>query len=273
MKKLIFQSNAITDEKLTGCDFTFEQYSKFKFGSKTEARFFGKQLATRYYNSILWKYVKETPDLEIVVYPSPYGFVPTATNAMKDYFIRFLNEKIVFAGGLPVYECKIHRSTTYRVDYGKMSAEERIKLIGNDIFHIDKDFAKNKLLIFMDDVRITGTHEKMIDTMCETNEIHCLYFANLLNQNIGPQFEDVLNHSFVRTLADLNWIIRNDKFAFNTRVIKFILGSEHNEAATFLHYQNENFLSTLLHLAMGNRYNAIEEYKENFNYLLQLTKQ
>jgi PRTase ComF-like len=89
-----------------------------------------------------------------------------------------------------VQETKIHRTITYKEDYGALDAEKRMKLIGNDKFHIDKNFLTNKTLIFLDDIRITGSHERMITKMIDEhqldNDVHMLYFAQLMDMTIPP---------------------------------------------------------------------------------------
>jgi hypothetical protein len=64
------------------------------------------------------------------------------------------------------------RTITYKEDYGELDAEQRLlKLIGNDSFHIDKMFLKGKTLVFLDDIRITGGHERMIMKMIDEYEL------------------------------------------------------------------------------------------------------
>ena len=60
---------------------------------------------------------------------------------------------------------KINRTTTYSVDYGELSAKERLKLISNDIFKINENFNGDEILIFIDDIKITGSHEFVIKRM------------------------------------------------------------------------------------------------------------
>ena len=89
-----------------------------------------------------------------------------------------------------VQETKVTRSITYKEDYGALDEAQRLTLIGNDTFQIDRDFLNNKVLIFLDDIRITGSHERMITKMLKEygleNETHLLYFAELVNKNIHP---------------------------------------------------------------------------------------
>jgi len=245
-----------------------DAYSRFKFGDDLVAKSFGRDLADgfiRYYladNSITD---------QIVVISSPYSFIPTATFAMKNYFVSQLNRWLIENNGLPVQETKVHRTVTYKEDYGELSAEERLSLIGNDSFHIDKDFLEGKTLLFLDDIKITGSHERMILKMAKTyglkNEIHMLYFGELINRNIHPSVENFLNYHKVKSIFDLETIINSGHFCFNTRIVKYILNTEHQAFSLFIQRMNTDFIHQLYDLALGNSYHLMEAYSENLNWI------
>lgn len=128
----------------------------------------------------------------------------------------------------------------------------------------------------MDDIKITGSHERMIERMLTAqnvpNDCHFLYFAQLTNNSIDPTIENYLNFAYVNSLLDINRIIRDDDFAYNTRTIKYILNSDHVQCSSFLDYQSFRFLDTMYHLAIGNNYHQIPEYEQNLLYLKSLIK-
>ena len=161
-----------------------------------------------------------------------------------------------------------------------MDEAQRLSLIGNDTFHIDKEFLKNKVLIFLDDIRITGSHERMITKMLKEygleNETHLLYFAELINRSIHPNIENFLNYYHVKSIFDLEDIIKNEVFSINTRIVKYILNSEPNSFQIFLQNHSDSFLELLYNMAIGNSYHTIEAYQENLNLLkaqIQMTTQ
>jgi len=270
MEKVIFSACPIYHQD--DLPFDASEYSKFKYGSKSVARKFGKILAQRFWVQVLRH---NPPDKPILVYPSPYNFIPTATFVMKDYFIKFLNEYLVTAGHDPVKEGKIYRNGSYIIDYGTMNSTERDNAMTGDAFHIDAAFAEGKIIIFIDDIKVTGSHERRIDSMVSEyglkNKCYYLYFASVEDPTIEPQFEDFLNLNAIHSLVDVSKIIRNEEFAFNTRVVKFILNASHEEFVTFVSYQSDTFLDTLLHYSMGNSYHLAEEFKQNFKYLKTIT--
>jgi len=243
-------------------------YSRFKFGDELVAKDFGQQLA----EGFIAGYLKDNfIENQIVVISSPYSFIPTATFAMKNYFVHQLNRWLVAHGGLVVQEAKVHRTITYKEDYGALSAEERMNLIGNDSFHIDKHFLDHKTLIFLDDIRITGSHERMILKMVDQyqmkNDIHLLYFAELANKDIHPNVENLLNYHHVKSIFDLEGIVKSGAFCFNTRIVKYILNSDFNSFSIFIANQTEEFINMLYNLALGNGYHTIDAYALNLNYI------
>lgn len=248
--------------------FSADDYSRFKFGDDLVAHKFGRELA----NGFIKGFLEDNLVTEqIVVISSPYCFIPTATFAMKNHFVNQLNRWLVDHGRLVVQEAKVHRTITYKEDYGELSAEDRIKLIGNDSFHIDKDFLTGKTLFFLDDIKITGSHEKMIVKMVKEyglkNDIFMLYYAELVNHDIHPNVENHLNYHQIKSVFDLDEVIKGGNFCFNTRIVKYILNCDFNSFGIFLERQTNEFKNSLYDLALGNSYHTIECYAKNLSFL------
>ncbi len=257
--------------KTESLSFSKIDYSKFKFGDGHVAEKFGIDLAKKFIEEELSKNYLGT---QLVVVSSPYSFIPTATFFLKNHFVYELNKWLAINNYPVVQETKIHRSSSYCEDYGMLNATERMELIGNDTFHIDGTFIKDKLLIFIDDIRITGTHEKMITKMLSTlnitNDYYLLYFAELVNSLIPPDFESELNYAFVKSIFNLDEILSESKFSINTRVVKFILNSDHDAFKIFIEGKNIDLKNLIYHMALGNSYHKIESYKRNFVYLQEI---
>lgn len=254
-------------------DFSFDPsaYSRFKFGDGAIAEEFGRALARGFIRECLP--LPQNQGQDIVVISSPYSFIPTATFAMKNAFVFGLNRWLCEQGLPVVQETKVHRTITYKEDYGELSAAERMRLIGNDHFHIDASFLKGKTLIFLDDIRITGSHERMINRMIGefalTNDIYMLYFAELINTDIHPNIENYLNYFQVKSIFDLESIVNSGAFVMNTRFVKYLLNYEHQSFRVFLQNQSDAFTNTLYDMALGNGYHTMESYSENLTYIRQ----
>lgn len=263
---LTYSLHKITNTELFG--FCPMEYSRFKFGDEAIAKNFGERLA----KGFIRDHLSVAPiKNQIVVISSPYSYIPTATFAMKNHFVFQLNRWLVENGCPVVQETKVHRTITYKEDYGELNAEQRINLISNDSFHIDKQFLESKTLIFLDDIKITGSHERMIVNMIKQykldNRVMMLYFAELTNLSIHPNIENHLNYSYVKSIFDLNDIIRSGRFFINTRIVKYILNHEFSGFRIFIEEQSEEFINLLYNMAIGNGYHTIEAYAQNLDYL------
>lgn len=244
-----------------------DDYSRFKFGDDAVAGSFGTTLA----EGFLQQHRQELQGRQLVVISSPYSFIPTATFALKDHFVYRLNHWLAEHNMPVVQETKVHRTITYREDYGELDAAQRMQLIGNDSFHIDKAFLQGKTLLFLDDIRITGSHERMILKMVEEygldNEIYLLYFAELVNPEIHPNIENYLNYHYVNSIFRLDTIIRGGAFRINTRIVKYLLSYEFSSFRIFIQDQSGSFLHQLYNMALGNGYHTIEAYCQNLNFI------
>lgn len=259
-------------------EFTFPfnpiAYSRFKFGDGNIAKNYGTELAVGFIQNCL---ANEFVIPQFVVISSPYSFIPTATFVMKNYFVSYLNKWLAAHDFPVVQEAKIHRKITYKEDYGELDAEQRMALIGNDEFHIDVGFLQGKELIFLDDIRITGSHENMILKMATQydidNKAWLLYFAELTNRHIHPKVENYLNHAFVKNVFDLIPIVNDPNFRINTRITKYILNADPDAFNIFIQNRSPIFVELLLDMAIGNQYHQIESYKANLDKLQEVNKQ
>ena len=265
----IFALHAITAHDAVGFDPA--EYSRFKFGDGSVARRFGQELAQGFAAQQL---PAIPPTAELVVLPSPYAFIPTASYWMTQAFIRELNRLLVRQDRPVAQEMKINRSITYREDYGNLTFAERIRLIGNDSFRVDAVALAGKTLIFVDDIRITGGHqlvvERMISQYALTNPRVFVYYGQLTNSAVHPNIENYLNYYTVTSLADLTPIIESADFRINTRLVKFILNHEPVQSQPFLEQQPVGFLNELYDMAIGNEYHLIPEYEPTLTVLDQL---
>lgn len=246
--------------------FSPADYSKFKFGSSRTGAKFGEQifpLVLPVLNNSSRKYNR------IIVYSSPYNYIPTATYTMANRFYELLDEHHSFSGEVLLH--KINRSVTYTVDYGNLSATERLRLIGNDSFNFEVLPEPDDLLIFLDDIKITGSHERVICNMLQRysiqNDCCFFYYAILENESIHPSFENDLNYAYVNSLQQLIEVLKLKDFRFNTRFIKYVLASETSDFISILSVMDRRARSELLQLAEGNSYHEFDTYAENFKLL------
>lgn len=250
------------------CPFQEEEYSRFKFGDKSYAEKFAKELFdgfTEQYGELILS------NKEIVILPSPFLSIPTASNFLCYYFKKQLNAFLFKNKKKACIESKIYRNQTYVTDYGNLNFEERVKLISNDTYYIDKNFIEGKLCIFVDDIKITGSHEhtvnKILDQYNVNGDFVFVYFAELINKEIHPNIENHYNYYSVKNVEDIVNIINSDHFQYNTRIVKYILSLNEDDFSYLANNISLLKSNDLFHLAISNNYHQILEYQNNINVI------
>ncbi|MBS7231667.1 phosphoribosyltransferase family protein [Flavobacterium psychroterrae] len=250
------------------CPFREEEYSKFKFGDKFYAEKFAKELFEGFVNEFRDLILSEQ---EIVILPSPYLSIPTASNFLCYYFKKELNSFLFKNNKKASIESKIYRNQTYVTDYGNLDFSERVKLISNDTYYIDRNFIEGKLCIFVDDIKITGSHEhtvnKILDQYNVNGDFVFVYFAELANKEIHPKIENHYNYFSVKNVEDIVAIINSEHFQYNTRIVKFILSLNEDQFNYLVENISAKNSNDLFHLAISNNYHQILEYKTNINVI------
>lgn len=212
---------------------------------------------------------------QILITPSPYSAIPTASNFLCNELIVHLNKYLFYHNRPGLKEIKIGRNQTYTQDYGELSYEERRRLIANDTYYIDKNIVNNQFCLFLDDIRITGSHEHTLLKLFENEKISgnfvFLYFAELVNLSISPKIENYYNYYAIKNTKDLIENISKDSFRFNTRIIKYILSLPLEDFNCVFDHFSEKQKRDFQNLAISNNYHLIETYKTNL-YNLKLTE-
>jgi hypothetical protein len=261
-----YSLHKIIDENV--CPFDANEYSWFKFGDKQYA----EKFAAKLFDGFIEKY----SDLllskkEIIILPSPYLSIPTASNFLCFYFKKFLNSFLFNNNKNASVESKIFRNQTYVTDYGNLSFDERVKLIANDTYYIDRNFINDKLCIFVDDIKITGSHEhtvnKILDQYNVKGDFVFVYFAELVNKEIHPKIENHYNYFAVKSVEDIVDVVNRTNFQYNTRVIKFILNLDEEKFGFLINNISIDKRNELFHLAISNNYHQIIEYQDNIKII------
>jgi hypothetical protein len=258
----------ITDQH--NCPFSESEYSRFKFGDSEMAMKFVDELfegfIARYSNLIL-------SHEEIVILPSPYHAIPTASNYLSFYFKTKMNAFLYEHNRKALVESKIFRNQTYTTDYGNLDYDDRVKLIANDTYYIDRNFINGKLCLFLDDIKITGSHEHIVKKILAQYDVQgefvFMYFAELMNKDIHPNIENYYNYFYVKDLESLSAVINARSFVFNTRIVKYILKLEITELILLMNNVDSFKFEQLFHLAVSNNYHTISDYSENLTYINQ----
>lgn len=261
--------------------FSSEAYSKFKFGSYSLAQKFGVDLFEYFKAFHFDKLVCD--HRKIIVYSSPYMQIPTSSYYLTHTFYKSLKQFLAAKRieTIQIEFGKIERCQTYTEDYGALTAEERFNLIKNDTYKLITLPAKDDLCIFIDDISITGTHQRVVEHLLDSSGIETnsffLYFAKLGNSDVCPSFENYLNYQFINEITKLFEVITSDDYRITTRTTKYILSQNNenlNKLITFL-IKNEKFeiWRELITMSYANEYHKIELYKQNLFQLESCLKE
>lgn len=254
--------------------FLKEDYSRFKYGDQKVAKKFAKSLFDYFQEEVLRHYIDA--DSHLVIYSSPYTYLPTSSLHMTKHFFQFLedfNERFNFLSKLEFG--KIERCQTYSEDYGSMSAEERYDLIKNDTYKLIEVPHKDAVLLFIDDISITGTHQLVIENLLDRegveNKSLYLYFAKLDNPDVSPSFENELNYAYVNSIRELIGVMTSGSFKNTTRTTKFILQLRQQDVLYLLEVLKANnkreLIEEIYEGACKNNYSNMSEYSLNLKLI------
>lgn len=253
---------------LENAGFSPELYSKLKFGSDNAARTMGHALAAGFFKTHSDKILAN----RLVVIPSPYNYVPNAATVMTGHFVNKLNELTVNAAGRHCEYSIIHRKVSYTNDYGFLSKEKRRGLIDNDSFYLNRDFMEGKMLVFIDDVRITGTHEDKLVEILErdniTNPAAFLYFAEYFGNQ--PDIEGELNFSFVKGIDDYLALTQEPDHHVIVRPLKYLLSQNSNKLREVCEKFPIHTLEKVYHGCLAEGYYKIPSYQQNFGVIVDV---
>jgi hypoxanthine-guanine phosphoribosyltransferase len=250
--------------------FSANDYSKLKYGSGNVGKSFGVELA----NGFFAKHYDLLISKQIVVTESAYQSMKNAASMITDAFINTLNKLLSEMNGNFIHRIKISRNVPYIQDYGKVSLKQRVKLLEKDTFTLDKEYVKDKFIIFIDDILITGTHQKKIEEMVDFYELKhdncmCVYYAELLNPYEDPSIEAFLNNSEIKTLHDLEKLIQNDSdYKIIVRTAKMILSWKNTtEVKELINTLTDTIINELYYNCLSEGYYKNPAYSKNFSIL------
>lgn len=163
MRSMIDSENDVPEEQRfalhtidnpTKLSFDRHAYSRYKYGDSRQAKQFGEELATRFLSQYQ-DFLLATKQ-QFMAISSPRGIVPPAAYYIFQAFLEKLNRFLQFHARDPVLEHTIQRLGTLAEDYSLLSRHERFDRLIDERYFIDSQPLRNKFLLFVDDIRITG---------------------------------------------------------------------------------------------------------------------
>ena len=253
--------------------FSAIDYSKLKYGSGTIAKKFGEELAQKFFEEHYDIIVSK----QLIVMESAYASIRNAASLITVHFVNKLNNLIAELNGNHVERMKINRLVPYITDYGKLSVKKRVNLLKKDTFTIDAAFVKNKFMIFLDDIFITGTHQLKIEEMLTNYELSmedamCVYYAELIDPMQDPSIESYLNNSYVSNIKFLGSLIMDEtnygEYKVIVRTVKTVLQEQDTKVIKeFIKNMNTKLVAEIYYSCLGEGYYKNPAFSTNFAIL------
>jgi hypothetical protein len=239
-------------------------YSKMKFGSQIAARKFGYEMADTFFS----EFCESLRDRDTVIIPAPSTMVPVASTMLSRHFLYRLNDRLHRVGMSSVEWTMIHRKMTYCNNYADLGKEDRVRLLSQDPIYLNTDFIRDKLIVFIDDVRITGTHENKLRNFLRTEGLdNPVIFSTLVTYHgADPKIEGVLNHVSVKNAHHVIDIAQKEKhiFEFTTRGIRLFLECSSGEFPELLDRCSRELIEKAYNAAILKDYSNHPPYRENW---------
>jgi hypothetical protein len=243
-------------------------YSRYKYGSAAAADSFARALG----QAFLDRYGRLADQPRLLIAAAPYRRVPTAANALAVRFATVLNDARAGRGIPPAPLVRIERIAATSGDYGTLPAEARTRLMAANALSFDRlrPHAHGAHLIVVDDVQVTGAHQRCLIRASETLPFASRTFAHIAAfgpagpERPDPALEDRLNHAAVSTLDDLAEIVTGADFTWNVRVCKFLLGPANRDGLpSFLTRMPDPFVRELRRNSLIDGYARMPAYRES----------
>jgi hypothetical protein len=264
-------------QTINGSIFDIKLYSRFKYGDTIVGAQYGGDLARLFIKTYGSLFLESENQTDFVIVTAPYKHVPKGAAVIAKYFQTTINNHLDLLGKMPIPILPIFNDTLVEGDYGTLDKVSRFSQ--NDDIHLYSipDLLKGKRVIFIDDLRITGSIEKKAEDFLKTQgvkELYCLYIGSLESDksNVGPEIESVMNNAWVKNLDGIKEIILTGHFATNMRVIKFILSSKADSFLAFIRSMSSSFNFELYSDTLGSGVAHMPKYNNNFLLLVEELK-
>jgi hypothetical protein len=246
--------------------FSSARYSMYKYGSVAAAEAFARALGRAF--------SERHPELlrapRLLMTSSPYAYVPTAATTLARRLQAVLNTARAHHGLAPAPLLQVGRVSPSTGDYGTLSARERDQCMAANVLSFRRfrpEQVGNANLLIVDDVRVTGAHQRCLARASDTlplatrTFLYIASFPSVPNACFDPTQEDALNHAAIKTLDDLAGSVKAADFAWNVRVCKFVLDPANRASLPrFLGQMPDWFVRSLHRNSGRDGYSRMDRY-------------
>lgn len=253
-------------------------YSLFKYGFIPPAIGYGNGLAALIGDE-LFALAGNEP---IIIVSAPYKCLPTASEAIARALQHALCHRAELDGREPPVLVPFSKAEVGDSSYARAGEAERLQQLATLGLRIDESRIPGSHVLVVDDIRITGTAQKVTAAYLESLQPASIWYlhAARLPKDIGthPGLEDELNQTVAHTLEGFLQQVADGAFQLNTRVLRFILETaDIGEFRSFLNAAPFALLAEIHQASVGNGAKYYERHRRNlevvYNVLWQRAMQ
>lgn len=256
-----------------GLPFSPEEYSRFKHGDALAQRKYGFMLADRFietHRELLLSHPES-----VAIAPFAYMHVETAAGNTMRYFHERLGNFLRAHGKRCIERFHVYRYATDHSrdhNYAKMGLEDRKRILGHSLLSVDGKRLKDKTVIMIDDVFITGNSESSVHRVLRdigAKKVIFWYIAKVDLESAGsnPGIESALNQWEIKNLRDLAKIMVPGRYNFNLRNCKFVLEHPEADVRELIGGLDDELLHELYATALANSYYTEDKYRGNIDLI------
>lgn len=201
-------------------------YSRFKYGDALVALEFATGLAELALRAPVLDRVRG----DLVVAVPGYDVAPPAAASLREPFMGELQAR---RPDVRVRALHVRRRRASPGDFASMSRAERADaLTSHDLEVVDE--VRGCVVVVLDDVRVTGTHERAMDRALRRAGAACVVHLYVLAaESDDPSIEAQINRVAVSSVADMGRLAAVTAYTPNARVLRALLTSAPGELDAF----------------------------------------
>lgn len=256
--------------------YNIKDYQRYVFGDDKLADRFGTDLAKAFIthgpafgaaqpaqpSNTTTSNQRPTNDLAVAVLSE---YVPTATHSLRNYFVAYLNRRLVSIAARPASKIDIY-------SVGKHSQAPHDPQINDaETYTIDRARVEGRTIIVLADIRTCPDREaQFTDSLSKLNvdnSVIFVYLASVDSLANTAALSPILSFVVSPSLKDVETIAQARTFTMNECFVRFVLGQDYTEFCQFIRRQEDCPARLLLDYAIGGGYYDDDLYKQNVKFL------
>lgn len=246
-----------------------DEYSQFKYGNGTIAQRYGRLMGRQ----VIQNFPTLLDEEAVHITSSAFKVAPPASSALLNPFMESINDYAKEEGSDTLFlPLRIHRANLTNGDYATMTIEEREAIVAQNGLSLEEGAdIKQKTVIALDDIYVTGSHERSIEHVLEKNNVGDTIYSYILEAKGGksqPKIEATINGNAVKNVEDIITLAQNKDFTPNARLCKYILSQSIADIERFTTEVPTHVRDLVVRYAVGDELHQMSSYSTTFDTLI-----